>query len=148
MTTDHMGNTVPSTTHIPSFMKIGHCVLPKVYLLGWRATPFIYIHPYIQTAWQRKSKWSFQHSWGRGPQKVNVDGPMYECMTHGGIRARSQIPVYGLTGWALGGRSAVPGTRFCGQNLGIKCIPWVGTHLWITMVAKYTLSYCQIYLCE
>ena len=53
------------------------------------------------------------------------------------LRACSQIPVYGLSGWALGGwmagwlggRSAVPGAGFCGQNLGIKYIPCVGTHL-------------------
>ena len=45
------------------------------------------------------------------------------------VRARSQILVYGLTGRALGGRSAAPGAGFCGQNLGIKYIPCVGTHL-------------------
>ena len=64
------------------------------------------------------------------------------------LGARSQIPVYGLTGWALGGRLAVLGAGFCRQNLGIKCIPCVGTHLWKTMAAKSTLSYCQIYLRE
>ena len=64
------------------------------------------------------------------------------------LRAHSQIPVYGLTGRALGGRLAVLGAGFCGQNLGIKCIPCVGTHLWITMAAKSTLSYCQIYRFE
>ena len=29
---------VPTTTNIPSFMKISHCVLVKVYLFCWRAT--------------------------------------------------------------------------------------------------------------
>ena len=33
------------------------------------------------------------------------------------LRARSQIPVYGLTGRGLGGQLAAPGARFCGQNL-------------------------------
>ena len=33
------------------------------------------------------------------------------------IRARSQIPVYGLTGRGLGGRSATPGTGFRGKVL-------------------------------
>ena len=65
-----------------------------------------------------------------------------------GFRARSQILVYGLTGQALGGRLAAPSMGFWGQNLGITCIPCIGTHLWITIVAKSTLSYCQIYLCE
>ena len=37
----------------------------------------------------------------------------------------SQIPVYGLAGRGLGGRSAAPGAGFCGQNLGIKYIPCV-----------------------
>ena len=64
------------------------------------------------------------------------------------IGARSQIPVYSLTGCGLGGRSIAPGAGFCGQNLGIKYIPCVGTHLWITMAAKSALSYCQIYWCE
>ena len=32
------------------------------------------------------------------------------------LRARSQIPVYGLTGRGLGGRSAVPGAGFCGAK--------------------------------
>ena len=41
-----------------------------------------------------------------------------------------------------------PGVGFWGQNLGIKYIPCVGTHLWITMAAKSALSYCQIYWCE
>ena len=43
------------------------------------------------------------------------------------IRARSQIPVYGLTGRGLGGRA--PGAEFCRQNLGIKYIPCIDTHL-------------------
>ena len=33
------------------------------------------------------------------------------------VRARSQLPLYGLTGRALGGRSAAPGAAFRGQNL-------------------------------
>ena len=41
----------------------------------------------------------------------------------------AKIPVYGLPRRALGGRSAAPGAGFGGQNLGIKCIPCVGTHL-------------------
>ena len=59
------------------------------------------------------------------------------------IRARSQIPVLSLTGWAQGGRTAVPGGGFSGQNLRIKYIPCVGTHLWITMPAKSTSSYTK-----
>ena len=39
------------------------------------------------------------------------------------LRARSQIPVYGLTGRSLGSQSAALGAGFCGQNLGIKYIP-------------------------
>ena len=65
------------------------------------------------------------------------------CLIASHLRARSQILVYCLTGMALGaGRSAAQGTGFCRQNRGIKCIPCVGTHLWITMAAKSTLSYC------
>ena len=44
------------------------------------------------------------------------------------IHCRSQIPVYGLTGRALGGRSAAPGAGFWEQNLEIEYIPCVGTH--------------------
>ena len=48
--------------------------------------------------------------------------------------------------WTAGRRAAaVLGAGFCRQNLGIKCIPCVGIHLWITMAVKSTLSYCQIY---
>ena len=36
------------------------------------------------------------------------------------LRACSQIPVYDLTGRALGGWLAEPGMGFCGQNLGIS----------------------------
>ena len=59
------------------------------------------------------------------------------------FRARSQIPVYGLTRRGLGGRSASPGAGYCWQNLEIKYIPCVGTHLWITMAAKSALSYAK-----
>ena len=45
------------------------------------------------------------------------------------LRARSQIPVYGLTGRGIAAWSAAPGAGFCGQNLGIKYIPCVGIHL-------------------
>ena len=44
VTTDHMGSTCAPTTHIPSFTKIGYCVLireAKIYLFCWWAT---YIH--------------------------------------------------------------------------------------------------------
>ena len=54
------------------------------------------------------------------------------------LRARSQIAVYGLIGRTLGGQLAALGALFCGQNLGIKCIPYVGIHLWKTMAAKST----------
>ena len=33
------------------------------------------------------------------------------------VRARSQIRVNDLSGWALGGRLASQGARFCAQNL-------------------------------
>ena len=45
------------------------------------------------------------------------------------LRARSQIPVLGLTGRAHGCQAAASGAGFSGQNLGIKYIPCVGTHL-------------------
>ena len=44
------------------------------------------------------------------------------------LRARSQIPVLGLTGQARGGREAAPGVGFSGQNLRLKCISSVGNH--------------------
>ena len=69
------------------------------------------------------------------------EGP--HCVFYVGVR--SQIRVYGLTGHGLGGHSVAPGAGFCMQNLGIKYIPCVGTHLSITMAAKSALSYCQIY---
>ena len=69
---------VPPTTHIPSFTKIGHCVLireAKIYL--WWSYIHTYIHPsvhtYIQTVLQMKTKWSFQHSWR--PTKKACWGP-------------------------------------------------------------------------
>ena len=40
-----------------------------------------------------------------------------------------QIPVFGVTGPACGGRVASPVAGFSGQNLRIKYIPCVGTHL-------------------
>ena len=58
------------------------------------------------------------------------------------LRARYQIPVLGLTGLALGKWVVAPGVGFSTQNLRIKYIPCVGTHLWITMPAKSTL--CSI----
>ena len=73
---------------------------------------------------------------------------VWYLLKQGYLRACSQIPVYDLTGRGLGGRSVAPGAGFCGQNLGIKYIPCVGTHLWITMAAKSALSYCQIYWCK
>ena len=54
------------------------------------------------------------------------------------IRAHSQILVLGLTGMARSGREAVLGAGFSGQNLRIKHIPCIGTHLWITMPFKST----------
>ena len=62
------------------------------------------------------------------------------------FRARGQIPVYDLTGRGLGGWSAAPGTGFCWQNLGIKYIPCIGIHLWITMAAKSALSYLLVWI--
>ena len=62
---------VPPTTHIPRLTKIGHCVLIREWRFTfwcWRDLTSVhtYIHQYIhpiQTAWQMKIKWSFQHSW-------------------------------------------------------------------------------------
>ena len=54
---------VRPTTHIQSLTKISHCVLfreRRFTFWCWRET---YISTYIQTAWQMKTKWSFQHSW-------------------------------------------------------------------------------------
>ena len=65
----------------------------------------------------------------------------FGCSFH--VRARSQIPELGLTGPAGGSRASAPGTGFSGQNLRIKHIPCVGTHLWITIPAKSTLSYTK-----
>ena len=59
------------------------------------------------------------------------------------VRARSQIPVLGLTGRANGSRTVVTGSGFSGQNLRIKYIPCVGTQLWIIMPAKSTSSYTK-----
>ena len=59
------------------------------------------------------------------------------------LTARSQISVLGLTVRDGSGRAAAPGAGFSGQNLSIKYIPCVGTHLWITMPAKSTLSYAK-----
>ena len=76
------------------------------------------------------------------------------------FRARSQIPVYSLTGRDLGlhmqninlkaytWRISISDQLPYKQNLVIECIPYVGTYLCITMAAKSTLSYCQIYWCE
>ena len=56
------------TTHIPSLTKIAHCVLireRRFTFWCWRDLTSVhtYIHQYIQTALQLKTKWSFQHSW-------------------------------------------------------------------------------------
>ena len=51
---------VPTTTHTPSFYENRSLHSSKDLPFCWRAT---YIHPYMQTMWQRKFKWSFQHSW-------------------------------------------------------------------------------------
>ena len=68
---------------------------------------------------------------------------------HATFRALSQITVLGLTGCTCGIQVAVPGMGFRGQNIRIKYIPCVGTHLWITMPAKSTLLILyQIYLHE
>ena len=59
------------------------------------------------------------------------------------LRARSQILELGLTGRACGSLVAAPGVGFRGQNLKIKYISCIGTHLWITMPAKSTLPYTK-----
>ena len=69
---------VSTTIHIPSFMKIGHCLHAEVYVL-LRSN----LHTYIQTTWQRKSKWSFQQSWQ--PTKNNNSKTIIEnclCSTN------------------------------------------------------------------
>ena len=76
VTTDHMGSTCVHHYPHTCFMKIGHYVLlrkAKVYLFCWQATYIHHpsIHTYRQTAWQVKSKWSFQHSWW--PTKTITD---------------------------------------------------------------------------
>ena len=56
------------------------------------------------------------------------------------FRALSQILVLGRTGRARSSWVVAPGAGFCGQNLMMKYIPYIGTHFWITMPAKYALS--------
>ena len=59
------------------------------------------------------------------------------------FRTRSQISVLSLTEQARDGQEAAPGTGFSGQNLRIKYIPCIYTHLWITMPAKSTLFHTK-----
>ena len=66
VTTDHVSSTCGPTTHIPSFTKIGHCVLireAKVYL--WcdekPTSIHLYIHPYRQ-----RDKWKLS-----GPSSIS-----------------------------------------------------------------------------
>ena len=74
VTTNHMGSTCAPTTHIPSFMKIGHCILireRRFTFWCWRETYIstyicTYIHPYRQCD---KWKLSGPSSIAGGPQK-------------------------------------------------------------------------------
>ena len=59
------------------------------------------------------------------------------------LKARSQNPVLGLIGRARGERVVAPGAGFSMQNLRLKYIPCVDTHLWITIPVKSTLSYSK-----
>ena len=93
---------VPLTTHIPSLSKIGHYILMrevKVYLLMLTSNLHLYIHPYIctyiQTAWQMKTKWSFQHS--RRSTKITF------CL----ISQKQQFVPYILLSWG----SSMDGTQ-------------------------------------
>ena len=70
---------VSTTTHIPSFTKIGHCVHTKVYLFCWNVDekPLSSIHPsihtYIQTDRQRDNKnLSGPSSIAGGPQLLKT----------------------------------------------------------------------------
>ena len=65
---------------------------------------------------------------------------------HQNLRARSPIPVLGLTGRDRRRPGDRAGRGISGQNLRIKYIPscvGTGTHLWITMPSKSTLSYTK-----
>ena len=55
------------------------------------------------------------------------------------LGAHSQILVLDRTGPVCDGR-VVLSEGFCKQNLCIKYIPCIGTHLWITILAKSVLS--------
>ena len=96
-------------------------------------------------------------AWGNAPTVVHprkrkcegdAASPLREsasgCVLH--IKRSERIVRLGAA-WA-GGWLAASGAGFCRQNLGIKYIPCVGTHLLITMAAKSALSYCQIYWYE
>ena len=65
VTTDHVGSTCAPTSHISSLMKIGHCILirERRFTFDVDDKPTYSVHPSVQTAWQMKTKWSFQHSW-------------------------------------------------------------------------------------
>ena len=58
------------------------------------------------------------------------------------------VAKFRCTAWLGRPWAVAPGAWFCGQILRIKCISCVGTHLWITMAAKSTLSIWKIYWCE
>ena len=64
------------------------------------------------------------------------------------LRPRSQILVFGLTGRARSSLLAAPGGGFSRQNLRIKYILYIGTHLWITVPANLLYTINQIYFCE
>ena len=69
---------VPTTTYIPSFMKIGHC-MRFTFLLT--SNPRIYIHTSMSRQWDRvtmKPKWSFQQIYG-GPQKSWIWCNSFTC---------------------------------------------------------------------
>ena len=60
VTTDHVGNTCAYHYLHTKFYENRSLRSSKGLPFSWWET---YIHPSIQTAWQLKSKWSFQHSW-------------------------------------------------------------------------------------
>ena len=70
----------------------------------------------IESVWVRFIKTSVQSKW------LN----MFKCV-YWPVRDRSQIPLYGLTGRAMGGRSAAPGRGILRAKSWKKYVPCVGT---------------------
>ena len=62
------------------------------------------------------------------------------------LPASSQILVSGLTWRVRGGRAAAPSTGFSGQNVRIKYILCVGTHLWITTNLLYPIRNPHVWI--